>query len=75
MEFKIISIGTLSRHDLWGETNPVRTAHATTVLVRSKDRIQGIDPRLINAGISLGATCHKRRNGVTSKQEAGVRPG
>lgn len=32
----IISIGTLSRNRLWNESTPVRTAHATTSLVRPR---------------------------------------
>lgn len=31
----IISIGTLSRNLLWGESQPVRTPHATTTLIRT----------------------------------------
>jgi hypothetical protein len=38
MDFRIISIGTLAQHPLWGERTPVRTGHATTTLVRSGDR-------------------------------------
>lgn len=42
----IISIGTLSRNRLWNETEPVRTAHATTTLVRSGRRTILVDPGL-----------------------------
>jgi glyoxylase-like metal-dependent hydrolase (beta-lactamase superfamily II) len=42
----VISIGTLSRNRLWGETEPVRTAHATTTLIRSGKRAILIDPGL-----------------------------
>ena len=31
----IVSIGTLGRNRLWGETSAVRTPHATTTLVRA----------------------------------------
>lgn len=46
MDYRIISIGTLSRHELWNEGAAVRTAHATTTLVRSGDRVILVDPSL-----------------------------
>lgn len=46
MDYRVISIGTLSRHELWGETAPARTAHATTTLVRSGERVILVDPAL-----------------------------
>lgn len=46
VRFDIISIGTLSRNRLWGETAAVRTAHATTTLVRSGGRHILVDPGL-----------------------------
>jgi len=42
----VVSIGTLSRHDLWGESSASRTAHATSTLVRSGDGTILIDPGL-----------------------------
>jgi glyoxylase-like metal-dependent hydrolase (beta-lactamase superfamily II) len=42
----IISIGTLSQNRLWGETQPVRTPHATTSLIRTGKRNILIDPGL-----------------------------
>lgn len=42
----VISIGTLSRNRLWNESEPVRTAHATTSLIRSGKRNILIDPGL-----------------------------
>lgn len=46
MDFRVISIGALSRHELWqGEQSP-RTAHATTTLIRSDDRVILVDPGL-----------------------------
>ena len=42
----IISIGTLSSNRIWGETQPTRTPHATTTLIRSGDRKILIDPGL-----------------------------
>src|SRR3954466_12551040 len=46
IRFDIISIGTLSRNRLWGESQAVRTAHATTTLIRSGKRVILIDPGL-----------------------------
>jgi len=42
----IISIGTLARNRLWNETEEVRTAHATTTLVRAGKLAILIDPGL-----------------------------
>jgi len=46
MDYRIISIGTVSQHELWGEQEHQRTAHATTTLVRSGDCVILIDPGL-----------------------------
>lgn len=46
LDFRIISIGTLAAHPLWGERNPVRTGHATTTLIRSGDLAIIVDPGL-----------------------------
>ena len=46
IRFDIISIGTLSRNRLWGESEGVRTAHATTTLIRSGKRTVLVDPGL-----------------------------
>ncbi|MEM1164839.1 MAG: MBL fold metallo-hydrolase [Planctomycetota bacterium] len=46
LDVRVISIGALDAHPEWGEGNPVRTAHATTTLVRSGDRIILVDPAL-----------------------------
>lgn len=47
MDFRVISIGVLSRHELWpADQGSPRTAHATTTLVRSGDRVILIDPGL-----------------------------
>src|SRR3954447_2205441 len=42
----IISIGTLSRNRLWNESAQVRTAHATTTLIRAGRRAILVDPGL-----------------------------
>jgi glyoxylase-like metal-dependent hydrolase (beta-lactamase superfamily II) len=46
MEWRVISIGTLPAHPLWGEKGQVRTGHATTTLVVSGDKRILIDPGL-----------------------------
>jgi hypothetical protein len=46
MDVRVISIGTLSVHPLWGERTPVRTGHATTTLVRTGGKVILVDPSL-----------------------------
>ncbi|MDP1662201.1 MAG: MBL fold metallo-hydrolase, partial [Phycisphaerales bacterium] len=46
LDVRIISIGTLSAHPLWGERAPVRTGHSTCTLVRSGDVTLLVDPGL-----------------------------
>ena len=58
MRFDIISIGTLSRNILWNESQPVRTPHATTTLVRAGKRNILVDPGLPAA--ALGARLFER---------------
>lgn len=45
-ELRVISLGALPAHPLWGERAAVRTGHATTTLVRSGDCTLLIDPGL-----------------------------
>lgn len=52
VRFDIISIGALSRNRLWSETEPVRTAHATTTLLRTGQRNILVDPGLPAAALS-----------------------
>lgn len=46
MDVRIISLGTLAAHPLWGEREPVRTGHATTTLIRAADKAILVDPGL-----------------------------
>jgi glyoxylase-like metal-dependent hydrolase (beta-lactamase superfamily II) len=46
MDYRVISIGTLSAHPFWGERGPVRTGHATTTLIRCGKRTILVDPGL-----------------------------
>ena len=54
----IISIGTLSRNRLWNESTAVRTAHATTTLIRTGKRTILVDPGLPPP--ALGARLYER---------------
>jgi len=54
----IISIGTLSRNRLWNENQPVRTAHATTSLIRAGKQNILVDPGL--PPMVLGARLYER---------------
>jgi glyoxylase-like metal-dependent hydrolase (beta-lactamase superfamily II) len=58
VEYRVINIGTLSHNRLWGETQPVRTAHATTTWVAAGDRRILVDPSL--PGQILQARLHER---------------
>jgi glyoxylase-like metal-dependent hydrolase (beta-lactamase superfamily II) len=46
VEYRIISIGTLPAHPLWGERSDVRTGHCTTVLVVAGTARIIVDPSL-----------------------------
>jgi glyoxylase-like metal-dependent hydrolase (beta-lactamase superfamily II) len=46
MHYRIISIGALSQHPLWERQLPERSAHATTTLIESDDRLILVDPAL-----------------------------
>ena len=52
VEYCVVSIGTLSHNKLWGEEVPVRTAHATTTLVRDQKRTILVDPSLPAAALA-----------------------
>jgi glyoxylase-like metal-dependent hydrolase (beta-lactamase superfamily II) len=61
-EYTIISIGTLSRNLLWGESAHVRTAHATTTLISDGKRRILVDPSL--PGQILEARFNERTGGT-----------
>lgn len=46
VEHTIISLGTLETNELWDERGPVRTGHATTVLLRQGDTKIIVNPGL-----------------------------
>lgn len=61
MDYRVISIGALSRHELWEEQSPPHTAHATTTLVRSGGHVILIDPGL---PVSVIVARLKERSGL-----------
>src|SRR5450432_107396 len=61
----IISIGTLSRNRLWNETQPLRTPHATTSLIRAGKQHILVDPGL--PAVILGARLNERA-GISPNQ-------
>ena len=46
MDYRILSLGTLSVNEHWPATQPRRVPHATTTLVRSEKRVIVVDPAL-----------------------------
>ena len=58
LRLDVISIGTLSRNRLWNESQPARTPHATTTLIRSGKRHIIVDPGLPPQ--ALGARLYER---------------
>lgn len=52
MEYRTISIGTLSAHELWQHQGPPRTPHATTMLIQADQRNILVDPGLPEKAIS-----------------------
>lgn len=58
--YKVISIGAFAAHPLWGESQEVRTGHATTTLVEAGDARVLVDPSL--PGQILAARLHERAN-------------
>ena len=51
VDFTVISIGALSANPFWSEGPAVRTAHATTTLVRDGERSIIVDPSLPAAAL------------------------
>lgn len=67
MDVRVISIGCLSCHPLWGERADVRTGHGTTTLIRAGKRVILIDPSLPEAVMAarLGERANVRPEQVT----------
>lgn len=76
IEFTVISIGTLSSNPFWPDGRGVRTAHATTTLIRDGERIILVDPSL--PAEALGARLFERTgmtpSGVTDVFCTTLRP-
>ena len=49
---RVISIGAMSAHPLWGERAAVRTGHATTSLIISREARILVDPGLPVAALT-----------------------
>ncbi len=58
MDYRIISIGTLSEHPLWSTPQARRTAHATTTLITAGEKRIMVDPALPSE--VLDARCRER---------------
>ncbi len=58
ISFRIISIGTLSKHELWDQDPGGRTPHATTTLIQTGDANILVDPGL--PGQALAARLQER---------------
>ncbi|MEM7578158.1 MAG: MBL fold metallo-hydrolase [Planctomycetota bacterium] len=79
INFRIISIGALSRHDLWqgnAASATLRTAHATTTLIRSGDRVILVDPALPSQALvpRLNERCGLRPEDITTIFLTNFRP-
>lgn len=46
MDYRVISIGALSKHPLWDRPQPARSAHATTTLIQTEAKKILVDPAL-----------------------------
>jgi glyoxylase-like metal-dependent hydrolase (beta-lactamase superfamily II) len=58
MDYRVVSIGTLSRHPLWTETAGLRTPHSTCTMIRSQKRVILVDPGI--PGPVLAARLNER---------------
>jgi glyoxylase-like metal-dependent hydrolase (beta-lactamase superfamily II) len=52
MQYRTISIGALSAHELWTQQGPARTPHATTTLIQTDQRNILVDPALPERAIT-----------------------
>ncbi|MEM1026477.1 MAG: MBL fold metallo-hydrolase [Planctomycetota bacterium] len=79
IDFRVISIGALSQHDLWqgaAASATPRTGHATTTLVRSGDRAILVDPALPSQALvpRLNERCGLRPEDITTVFLTNFRP-
>lgn len=76
MELRIVSLGALAAHPLWNERTPVRAGHATTSLVRTRDRVILVDPGLPEAALvaRLGERANLKPNDITDVFLTSFRP-
>lgn len=52
IDVRVLNLGTLPMNALWDERVPVRTGHATSVLVRSGKFVMVVDPGIPDASIA-----------------------
>ena len=62
IDYRVISIGCLSRHPLWEERAAARSAHSTTTLLRTDDKTILVDPGLPAEAVAARLT---ERSGLT----------
>ena len=76
MDIRVISIGTLPSHPLWGEKTQVRTGHATTTLVRTDSKAILVDPGLPEQALvaRLGERANLAAAGITDVFLTSFRP-
>jgi glyoxylase-like metal-dependent hydrolase (beta-lactamase superfamily II) len=76
VEYCVVSIGTLSHNRLWGESVPVRTAHATTTYIESGKKRILVDPSLPEVALAARFTerTGKRLGDVTDVLCTTLRP-
>lgn len=65
MDVRVVSIGALATHSLWGEKSPARHGHATTTLIQAGDRVILIDPGLPDAVVTARL---KERSGLDASR-------
>jgi glyoxylase-like metal-dependent hydrolase (beta-lactamase superfamily II) len=69
LRYRIVSIGTLSKNRLWGETQPKRFPHATTTLIQDDAETILVDPSL---PAEVLAQRLEERSGLTPDQVQAV---
>ncbi|MEM8738051.1 MAG: MBL fold metallo-hydrolase [Planctomycetota bacterium] len=76
LDYRIISLGTLSHHEHWPSGQAPRTPHATTTLVRSGGRVILVDPALPGQVMAarLGERCGLKTEEVTDVFLTNFRP-
>lgn len=76
MDLRVISIGALAAHPLWGERDAARTGHATTTLIRTDSKAILVDPGLPEPALvaRLGERANLAPGAVTDVFLTSVQP-